>query len=69
MTDDSITATLCAELRQRAAVGRAKYGVTLAEAGLSRRELLQHAKEEALDQAAYLQALIDIEDRQEGWFW
>ena len=60
--DDRITASLIAELRARAAVGLRKYGVTLADAPLSRRALLQHAKEEALDLAAYLQRLIDMED-------
>jgi len=58
---DRITQTLCHELHARAARGLNKYGVTLADAGLSRLQLLQHAKEEALDQAAYLQSLICIE--------
>ena len=59
---DQITEALCAELRQRAAVGMRKYGVSVADAPLSRRQWLQHAKEEALDMAAYLQRLIDMED-------
>lgn len=59
---DRITAALCAELRSRADVGFHKYKVRLGDAGLSRRQLLQHAKEEALDMAAYLQALIEMED-------
>jgi len=43
-------------LLKRSQVGIDKYGVTLAGSGLSRRELLQHALEEALDLANYLQA-------------
>lgn len=58
---DRITATLCAEQADRAARGLSKYGVYLADAQLSRKQVLQHAKEEALDLAAYLQWLIDRE--------
>lgn len=45
-------------LLQRSNVGVSKYGVTLFNSGLGRRELLQHALEEALDLANYLQAEI-----------
>lgn len=45
-------------LLQRSRTGISKYGVTLANSGLSRRALLQHALEEALDLANYLQAEI-----------
>ena len=65
---DRITDALITELRARAAVGRRKYGVTLGDAALTQREVLQHAKEEALDLAAYLQRLIDEQDKQ-GNFW
>jgi hypothetical protein len=58
---DPITEALILELRARAAVGLRKYGVTVADAPLSRRQWLQHAKEEALDMAAYLQRLIEME--------
>ena len=61
MSDDPITATLCAELQARAARGLSKYGVTLADAPLTTREVLQHLKEELLDAAAYIQRLIDAE--------
>jgi hypothetical protein len=43
-------------LLQRSQVGIRKYGTPLGGAGLSRRALLQHALEEALDLANYLQA-------------
>ena len=45
-------------LLQRSMVGINKYGVTLFNSNLGRRELLQHALEEALDLANYLQAEI-----------
>ena len=45
-------------LLDRSKVGISKYGVTLFNSGLGRRELLQHALEEALDLANYLQAEI-----------
>lgn len=43
-------------LLERSNLGIQKYGTTLAGSGLSRRQLLQHALEEALDFANYLQA-------------
>jgi len=58
---DRITAALCAELQMRADFGRRKYGTTVAASPLSRRAWLQHAKEEALDLAVYLQRLIEME--------
>lgn len=56
------TEKLAAELHKRRAMGLNKYGTTLADAGLSHRDLLQHAKEEALDLAEYLQTQIDMID-------
>lgn len=53
-------------LLERSNVGVAKYGVTLAGSGLSRRALLQHALEEALDLANYLQAELMREDSTNG---
>lgn len=49
-------------LLQRSDVGIDKYGVTLAQSGLGRRALLQHALEEALDLANYLQAQLMLLD-------
>lgn len=45
-------------LRQRSTVGAQKYGATLADNKLPLRALLNHALEEALDQANYLQAAM-----------
>lgn len=56
------TDKLAAELFARRNMGLNKYGTTLTDAGLTRKQLLQHAKEEALDMAEYLQALIDKEE-------
>lgn len=52
-------------LLQRSIVGLAKYGVTTDNNPLSLRAWLQHALEEALDMANYLQAAISKLD-QEG---
>lgn len=54
------TEKLCIELQERRKMGLNKYGTTLADAGLTHKQLLQHAKEEALDLAEYLQAQIDM---------
>ena len=51
-------------LLQRSVVGLQKYGVTVNDNRLSRRQWLQHALEEALDLANYLQKLIQEEDKQ-----
>ena len=40
-------------------MGIAKYGVTVAENPLKLKEWLQHAYEEALDQAIYLKRAIE----------
>lgn len=56
-------------LLERSNVGVAKYGVTLAASGLPRRALLQHALEETLDLANYLQAelmRLDSEGKDNG---
>lgn len=45
-------------LLRRSQVGMVKYGVPLTGTSLTRRQLLQHALEEALDLANYLQAEI-----------
>lgn len=56
-----ITEALVAELRARAKVGLRKYGVSVSDNPLSTAQWLQHAKEEALDLATYLERLIEIE--------
>lgn len=66
---DTITPALQAELQARAAVGMTKYGISVSDRPLSRLEWLQHAKEEALDLAVYLQRLIEDEKRAGGSFY
>ena len=51
-------------LLQRSIVGLAKYGVTTDNNPLSLRDWLQHALEETLDLANYLQAAISKLDEE-----
>ena len=62
MPTDPITAQLQAELDARAKAGMLKYGISVADSPLALRAWLQHAKEEALDFAVYLQKLINTLD-------
>ena len=59
---DGLIARVATELGERGQRGVAKYGVSMDEAKLSRKQWLQHAKEEAMDQVLYLQKLIELED-------
>ena len=61
---ETINDRLINEIKERRGMGLKKYGVLLKDAPLSRKDLLQHAKEEALDLAEYLQTLIDIEKQE-----
>lgn len=56
-----IATAVAQEVMARSAAGLKKYGVTLARTDLSRAQWLQHAKEEAIDLACYLQKLIELE--------
>lgn len=51
------------ELLVRSMTGIRKYGCTLERDDLTTIQWLQHAKEEALDLACYLQRLIEDEKR------
>ena len=61
-----IEADLCAEIAARQAKGIQKYGTTVADNPLALREWLQHALEEALDQAVYLKRAIAEIDAQQA---
>lgn len=61
-----IEAMLCTEIAARQARGMAKYGTSVADNPLSLRQWLQHALEEALDQAVYLRRAIAELDAQAG---
>lgn len=54
-------AAVADEIARRADFGLSKYGTTLAAAPLTRLQVLQLAKEEAMDLAIYLQRLIEAE--------
>ena len=49
------------KINTRAALGKNKYNTTMERTDLSRLEWLQHAQDEAMDLAIYLQKLIDEE--------
>lgn len=51
------------QLLMRSIVGLKKYGVTTDRTDLDLRDWLQHALEETLDKAVYLQAAISLIDR------
>jgi len=55
---DSVVETNRQLLLDRSNVGIGKYGVTLDKAALSEEAILQHALEEALDLANYLQTRL-----------
>ncbi len=58
MTLDKVVEKNREILHQRSQVGLSKYGTALATAGLNEEQILQHALEEALDLANYLQTRI-----------
>ena len=62
----NVTQRLIDELQARDRKGFAKYGTTLDRTDLTRLEWLQHAKEEALDLACYLEKLIVLEQSGEN---
>ena len=57
---DSIVDSVIDEHIKRAQMGKEKYGQTLDRADLSVLEYLQHAKEEAMDLALYLEKTIQM---------
>jgi hypothetical protein len=58
---DAIIEAVRAKLLSRSQAGIAKYGTTLERKDLTRLQWLQHAQEEALDLAGYLEVLIQEE--------
>lgn len=62
MTPTGIEAQVCGDIARRQVFGLHKYGTTVAENPLELRQWLQHAYEEALDQAIYLRrAMAEID--------
>jgi hypothetical protein len=62
---DSVVRSVTADHIRRAEMGLAKYGVTLDRKDLDLRAYLQHAKEEAMDLALYLEKAIQLLDEKE----
>jgi hypothetical protein len=60
-TTDTIVLSVMEDLNSRSILGIEKYKTTLDREDLSRKEWLQHAYEECLDQANYLKKLISLE--------
>lgn len=58
-------ARVCQMIASRQQLGIKKYGTTVANNPLTHRQWLQHALEEALDLAIYLQRTIEEIDAQE----
>lgn len=54
---DPIVLQNCIEMLERSKVGVEKYGTTLDENDIPIKEWIQHAKEEAMDMANYLERL------------
>lgn len=54
---DPVVLQNCIELLERSNVGVEKYGTTLEENDIPIKEWIQHAKEEAMDMANYLERL------------
>ena len=63
---EGIEAEVCADIARRQQMGINKYGTTVADNPLTLREWLQHALEEALDQAVYLKRAIAEIDAQQA---
>ena len=58
-----IEGKVCEDIAQRQQKGIVKYGTTVEDNPLTRKEWLQHAYEEALDLAVYLKKLIEGEGK------
>ena len=52
------------KIRQRAEVGKVKYGTTMERTDLSTKEWLNHALEESMDLCIYLMRVIEELDEQ-----
>lgn len=56
-----IEQAVCDKITTRAEFGRKKYNTTMERTDLSKLQWLQHAQDEMMDAAIYLQKLIEIE--------
>ena len=55
--NQSIEESVINQIKQRAELGKNKYGVTMERTDLSLLEWVQHAQEEAMDLAVYLEKI------------
>ena len=55
---DPIIESVCAKLRSRSETGVKKYGTTLADAGLTDKQLLIHLQEELMDAVNYIESVL-----------
>lgn len=62
MSPDRHVESVRQQLLERSIVGLLKYGVTTERTDLTRKQWLQHALEECMDMAIYLQTLIEMEE-------
>lgn len=65
-TEDRIVDSVIQRLVDRSAQGMVTYGVSMADNPLSKVEWIDHAIEEALDFACYLERLKDEIKKEEG---
>jgi hypothetical protein len=59
MTQSQVISDVIADIKARAVLGLAKYGVSLDRPDLSTDDWLEHAYQEALDLACYLRVLLN----------
>ena len=57
---DSIVSSIIKQFEERSVKGKEKYGTDLDRKDLTLLDYLQHAKEEAMDMALYLEKAIKI---------
>tara|TARA_R100000655_G_scaffold2177_2_gene8978 strand:+ start:863 stop:1102 length:240 start_codon:yes stop_codon:yes gene_type:complete len=50
---------VCAKIRERAKVGKRKYGVTMERGDLNLHDWLTHLQEELMDAAVYVERLME----------
>lgn len=55
---DPIIESVCDKLRSRSETGVKKYGTTLADAGLTDKQLLIHLQEELMDAVNYIESVL-----------
>lgn len=60
---DSVNQEVIKKLRERANRGAKKYGVTMDRTDLTELQWLQHAQDELLDGAIYLEKLIQLKSK------